>query len=122
MKDPTDPTSDTSGALSTAPTGDLGDVSSPPAFHEGDLLAGRFRVVRLLGQGGMGQVYEAEDQELREHVALKVIRPEIAQTVVHLGIDLSNIVTKSSLARALKYSFRLLKLDVKRIQKDKAVL
>jgi rsbT co-antagonist protein RsbR len=50
------------------------------------------------------------------------IRPEIAQTVVHLGIDLSNIVTKASLASALKHSFSLLKLDVKRIQKDKAVL
>jgi rsbT co-antagonist protein RsbR len=45
------------------------------------------------------------------------IRPEIAQTVVHLGIDLSSIVTKSSLASALKYAFGLLKLDVKRIQK-----
>lgn len=47
------------------------------------------------------------------------IRPEIAQTVVHLGIDLSNIVTKSSLASALKFAFAVLKLDVKRIQKDK---
>jgi rsbT co-antagonist protein RsbR len=45
------------------------------------------------------------------------IRPEIAQTVVHLGIDLSSIVTKASLASALKYAFSLLKLDVKRIQK-----
>jgi rsbT co-antagonist protein RsbR len=44
------------------------------------------------------------------------IRPEIAQTVVHLGIDLSNIVTKASLAHALKYAFAILKLDVKRIQ------
>ena len=50
------------------------------------------------------------------------IRPEIAQTVVHLGIDLSNIVTKSSLASALKYSFGMLKLDVKRIQKDKGLI
>jgi rsbT co-antagonist protein RsbR len=50
------------------------------------------------------------------------IRPEIAQTVVHRGIDLSNIVTKSTLASALKYSFSLLKLDVKKIQKDKAAL
>lgn len=50
------------------------------------------------------------------------IRPEIAQTVVHLGIDLSNIVTKASLASALKYAFAMLKLDVKRIQKDKAVI
>jgi len=47
------------------------------------------------------------------------IRPEIAQTVVHLGIDLSNIVTKATLVSALKYAFALLKLDVKRIQKEK---
>ncbi len=49
------------------------------------------------------------------------IRPEIAQTVVHLGIDLSSIVTKSSLASALKHSFSMLKMDVRKIQKDKAV-
>jgi rsbT co-antagonist protein RsbR len=48
------------------------------------------------------------------------IRPEIAQTVVHLGIDLSNIVTKASLASALKYAFALLKMEVKKVQKDKA--
>lgn len=50
------------------------------------------------------------------------IRPEIAQTVVHLGIDLSNIITKATLASALKYAFNMLKLEVKKttIQKDKA--
>lgn len=42
------------------------------------------------------------------------IRPEIAQTVVHLGIDLSNIITKASLATALAYAFRVLKLEVKK--------
>jgi rsbT co-antagonist protein RsbR len=40
------------------------------------------------------------------------IRPEIAQTVVHLGIDLSNIITKSTLASALKYAFNILHLEV----------
>jgi len=40
------------------------------------------------------------------------IRPEIAQTVVHLGIDLSNIITKSTLASALKTAFTMLQLDV----------
>jgi rsbT co-antagonist protein RsbR len=50
------------------------------------------------------------------------IRPEIAQTVVHLGIDLSNIVTKASLASALKYSFSMLKMEVRRVQKDKSTL
>lgn len=47
------------------------------------------------------------------------IRPEIAQTVVHLGIDLSNIMTKATLAHALKHAFAMLRLDVKRIQKEK---
>jgi len=42
------------------------------------------------------------------------IRPEIAQTVVHLGIDLSSIITKSSLASALAYAFKTLKLEVRK--------
>jgi rsbT co-antagonist protein RsbR len=49
------------------------------------------------------------------------IRPEIAQTIVHLGIDLSSIVTKATLASALKYAFGLLRLDVKRIQKERTI-
>lgn len=49
------------------------------------------------------------------------IRPEIAQTVVHLGIDLSNIVTKATLASALQYAFAMLKLDVKKIQNKATV-
>lgn len=40
------------------------------------------------------------------------IRPEIAQTIVHLGIDLNTIITKSTLASALKYAFTILKLEV----------
>jgi rsbT co-antagonist protein RsbR len=42
------------------------------------------------------------------------IRPEIAQTVVHLGIDLSNIITKASLASALRYAFALLHMEVRK--------
>jgi rsbT co-antagonist protein RsbR len=40
------------------------------------------------------------------------IRPEIAQTVVHLGIDLSDIITKSTLASALKAAFNMLQVHV----------
>ena len=47
------------------------------------------------------------------------IRPEIAQTVVHLGIDLSNIITKATLASALKTAFTILQLEVSKKQKIK---
>ncbi len=50
------------------------------------------------------------------------IRPEIAQTVVHLGIDLSNIITKATLANALRYAFGMLQLEVKKNQKDKTTI
>lgn len=42
------------------------------------------------------------------------IRPEIAQTIVHLGIDLSGIITKATLASALSYAFQVLELQVKK--------
>ncbi|MGA3202690.1 MAG: protein kinase [Bryobacteraceae bacterium] len=48
-----------------------------PRLSTGIELAGRFRVLRFIAAGGMGDVYEAEDLELHEHVALKTIRPEV---------------------------------------------
>ncbi len=43
----------------------------------GNLLAERFHIIRFLASGGMGEVYEAEDVELGERVALKTIRPDL---------------------------------------------
>ncbi len=61
----------------------LADADEPPpspAVHlaAGEVLAHRFRITRFIGRGGMGDVYEAEDLELGERVALKTVRPEIA--------------------------------------------
>jgi serine/threonine protein kinase len=54
-------------------------LSSPRAAGELGWLA-HYRVLRLLGEGGMGVVFRAEDSLLSRPVALKVIRPEIADT------------------------------------------
>src|SRR6266699_2720948 len=42
----------------------------------GRVIAGRYHVVRFVASGGMGEVFEVEDRELRETVALKRIRLE----------------------------------------------
>ena len=69
-------------------TGVAARASSPPEdlsflvpAREPDELGrlGEYRVLRLLGEGGMGMVFEGEDPHLQRRVALKVIRPEMAR-------------------------------------------
>jgi eukaryotic-like serine/threonine-protein kinase len=48
-------------------------------FEPGGILARRFRIVRFIAAGGMGEVYEAQDLELRENLAIKTIKPGVLQ-------------------------------------------
>ena len=45
-------------------------------LHRGDVFAGRYRVERCIGSGGMGAVFEAEHLETERRVALKVLHPQ----------------------------------------------
>jgi len=56
------------------------EAAAPPLFAEGQLLAGRFQIVRFLGRGGMGEVYEATNRTLPgSRVALKTLNAEVRQ-------------------------------------------
>ena len=93
---------------------DLGDFLERPAaaalerprseFLPESVLAGRFRVVELLGRGGMGEVYRAEDTTLGETIALKTIRAEWRSDVAMLArfrdeIKLARRISHSNICR-----------------------
>ena len=42
----------------------------------GTILGGRYRLVELLGQGGMARIYRGHDTQLDRDVAIKILRPE----------------------------------------------
>jgi hypothetical protein len=58
----------------------------PVLPQPGDTIAGKYALVRLIGEGGMGVVYEATHLRLHQRLAIKVLRPDVP--------DFAEVVTR----------------------------
>ncbi|RYE89829.1 MAG: serine/threonine protein kinase, partial [Myxococcales bacterium] len=65
------------GSLVTPVSGAGGPAASGAALWPGQLVDGKYRVERLLGQGGMGAVYLAFETTVETHVVLKALLPHL---------------------------------------------
>jgi predicted Ser/Thr protein kinase len=68
-------------------------------FIPGDVVAGRYRIVGLLGRGGMGEVYRADDLKLAQPVALKFL----AESLSGNGAALARFHREVSVARQISH-------------------
>jgi eukaryotic-like serine/threonine-protein kinase len=75
--------------------------SHSPIFAVDDVIGGRYRAIRFLAQGGMGQVYQVEDQELKTTVALKALFTSMSLSAhrVRREILLARTVTHPNVCR-----------------------
>src|SRR6266852_6083746 len=77
-----EPTSDSHSAAQglTVPlaTASQESYGLPPILQPGSILGQRYEILELLGQGGMGSVYKIKDRQVNQLLALKVIRPDLA--------------------------------------------
>ena len=71
---------DTRDGVGTAtPASGRSELSSLPEIAAGANIGGRYEVIRRLGEGGMGAVYEAEHTAIQRRVALKVLHAEFGR-------------------------------------------
>jgi len=92
------------GRTSSGPRSNLG--SAPEQIENDTVLGGRFRVRSRLGHGGMGAVYEVEDQALGEPVAIKLFdRGAADRERIRREVRLARLVTHENVCRVFDLHF-----------------
>jgi tetratricopeptide (TPR) repeat protein/tRNA A-37 threonylcarbamoyl transferase component Bud32/TolB-like protein len=94
----------------TSPVDGGSPLPATRTFQPDEFVAKRYRVVRFIARGGMGEVYEVEDLELHARVALKTLRSELADDEALLDrfrreINLSRKVTHANVCRIFDLGF-----------------
>ncbi len=87
------PTEGTRAARSSASVPSSSDPGLAGQFAPGTMLNERYRIVALLGRGGMGEVYRAEDLKLGQPVALKFLSPAVERDADRLERLLGEVRT-----------------------------
>jgi serine/threonine protein kinase/tetratricopeptide (TPR) repeat protein len=87
-----------------------GKAGRGPTFAPGDVLAERYRVMRFLAEGGMGEVFEVQDLELGGRLAAKTVRAEVAADPTALErfrreIQLARRVTHPNVCRMFDVAY-----------------
>jgi serine/threonine protein kinase len=94
------------------------ESSGPNVLEPGTVIAGRYRVLSLIGVGGMGAVYRAEHVHMRKTVALKFLHPELLrvdevvqrferEAIAAARIDHPNVVAANDFGKLDDGSFYL---------------
>ncbi|MCB9834275.1 MAG: translation initiation factor IF-2 N-terminal domain-containing protein [Planctomycetes bacterium] len=89
-----------SGARGQTRLGTAPPTARADAFEPGTLFHQRYRIESLIGEGGMGRVYLAQDRGSRESICLKVIRPEFLADQDFV----ERLLREGRLARSLRHS------------------
>lgn len=83
-------------------------AESGATLRPGDLLLERFKLIRLVGRGGMGEVYEARDLRLHTTVALKTVRTSSSSAAgllerLRREVQLARVVTHPNVCRVFDF-------------------
>ena len=95
----TEPQSDGPKNSSGRRSGSTSNSIDDARFIPGDVLSDRYRIVGLLGRGGMGEVYRADDLKLKQPVALKFLPSSLTAN----GASLARFYKEVSVARQISH-------------------